>query len=83
MAHKLQGARRYLWVGLVLFTSQHNSKDLDNSGGAEQFIAGSGSPNGTDYYKAFQAKGYKVVYNKQQLLSAGNNDKTLGIFSGM
>lgn len=56
---------------------------MGNSGGAEQFIAGRGSPNGTDYYKAFQAKGYKVVYNKQQLLSAGNNDKTLGIFSSV
>ena len=52
------------------------------SGGAEQFIPGSGSPNGTDYYKAFQAKGYKVVYNNTELKATGNKDKTLGIFSG-
>lgn len=51
------------------------------SGGAEQFIAGPGSPNGTDYYKAFQAAGYNVVYNKTELLATGNDKKTLGIFS--
>jgi len=56
---------------------------MRDSGGAEQFIAGSGSPNGTDYYKAFQAKGYKVVHDKKQMLSTGNDDKTLGIFSSM
>jgi len=55
--------------------------DVIFGGGAEQFIAGSGSPNGTDYYKAFQEKGYKVVQTKTQLLAAGNEDKTLGIFS--
>ncbi|KAF8149998.1 alkaline-phosphatase-like protein [Crassisporium funariophilum] len=54
--------------------------DVLFGGGAEQFIAGKGSPNGTDYYKAFQAKGYNVVYNNTQLQAAGNKDKTLGIF---
>jgi alkaline phosphatase len=51
------------------------------SGGAEQFIAGSGSFNGTDFYKAFQDQGYNVVYNKTDLESVGNDQKTLGIFS--
>jgi alkaline phosphatase len=54
---------------------------LDSSGGAEQFIAGAGSPNGTDYFKAFQAAGYDIVYNKTELLAAGDDKKTLGIFS--
>ena len=66
-----------------VYFSQHKSQDMRDSGGAEQFIAGSGSPNGTDYYKAFQAKGYKVVHDKKQMLSTGNDDKTLGIFSSM
>lgn len=56
---------------------------IRGSGGAEQFIAGPGSPNGTDYYKAFAEQGYKVVYNKTDLLAAGNREKTLGIFSSM
>lgn len=52
------------------------------SGGAEQFIAGPGSFNGTDFYKAFQDKGYNVVYNNTGLQAVGNDKKTLGIFSG-
>ncbi|KAJ8503406.1 hypothetical protein ONZ45_g10884 [Pleurotus djamor] len=55
--------------------------DVVFGGGAEQFIPGSGSPNGTDYYKAFQAKGYNVVYDKTQLASTSTRKKTLGIFS--
>lgn len=55
--------------------------DVLFGGGAEQFIPGSGSPNGTDYYKAFQAKGYKVVRSNTELSAVGNKDKTLGIFS--
>ncbi|KAF9477918.1 alkaline phosphatase-like protein [Pholiota conissans] len=55
--------------------------DVIFGGGAEQFIAGPGSPGGVDYYKAFQAQGYNVVNSKTQLLAAGNKAKTLGIFS--
>jgi alkaline phosphatase len=51
------------------------------SGGAEQFIAGPGSFNGTDFYKAFQDKGYNVVYDNTGLQAVGNDKKTLGIFS--
>jgi alkaline phosphatase len=50
-------------------------------GGAEQFIAGKGSPNGSDYYEAFQQKGYNVVYNATELNATDNDTKTLGIFS--
>jgi alkaline phosphatase len=63
------------------FVSRTPDMEFLPSGGAEQFIAGPGSPNGTDYYKAFQAAGYNVIYNKTQLLEAGNDRKTLGIFS--
>ncbi|KJA26321.1 hypothetical protein HYPSUDRAFT_133133 [Hypholoma sublateritium FD-334 SS-4] len=55
--------------------------DVLFGGGAEQFIAGSGSPGGADYYKAFQAKGYTVVNNNTALQAAGTKAKTLGIFS--
>ncbi|KAF9525771.1 alkaline-phosphatase-like protein [Crepidotus variabilis] len=55
--------------------------DVIFGGGAEYFIPGPNSPNGTDYYKAFQDKGYKVVYDKDQLAAASKNEKTLGIFS--
>lgn len=64
-----------------MFKSSGLTRWLVCSGGAEQFIAGSGSPNGTNYYKAFQDKGYKVVYDKDQLAAASKHDKTLGIFS--
>ncbi|THV07362.1 alkaline phosphatase [Dendrothele bispora CBS 962.96] len=55
--------------------------DVIFGGGAEQFIAGPGSPNGSDFYEAFQAKGYNVVYNNTELQATDNNTKTLGIFS--
>lgn len=55
--------------------------DVIFGGGAEQFIAGKGSPNGTDFYKAFQAQGYNVIHNNTELQAAGTKDKTLGIFS--
>jgi alkaline phosphatase len=55
--------------------------DVIFGGGAEQFIAGPGSPNGTDFYKAFQAKGYNVVYDETGLKATDDKTKTLGIFS--
>ncbi|TFK27531.1 alkaline phosphatase [Coprinopsis marcescibilis] len=55
--------------------------DVIFGGGAEQFIPGSGSPNGTDFYKAFESEGYQVIYNNTQLKTVDNNKKTLGIFS--
>ncbi|PFH53031.1 hypothetical protein AMATHDRAFT_172594 [Amanita thiersii Skay4041] len=55
--------------------------DVIFGGGAEQFFAGSGSPNGTDFYKTFQDSGYTVVHNKDDMMAAPNDKKTLGIFS--
>ncbi|KAK7050904.1 hypothetical protein VNI00_005016 [Paramarasmius palmivorus] len=55
--------------------------DVVFGGGAEHFIAGPKSFNGTDFYEAFQDQGYNVVYNKTDLESVGNDQKTLGIFT--
>ncbi|RXW18530.1 hypothetical protein EST38_g7321 [Candolleomyces aberdarensis] len=55
--------------------------DVIFGGGAEQFIPGSGSYNGSDFYKAFQQEGYQVVYSNTELKAVGNSKKTLGIFS--
>ncbi|KAG6849782.1 hypothetical protein H0H93_005168 [Arthromyces matolae] len=55
--------------------------DVVFGGGAEQFIAGSGSPGGKDYYQAFKNKGYNVVYSNTELQKVGNDKKVLGIFS--
>ncbi|KAJ6512359.1 alkaline-phosphatase-like protein [Mycena vulgaris] len=54
--------------------------DVIFGAGAEQFIAGAGSPDGQDFYAAFAKEGYAVVYNNTQLQAAGNKKKTLGIF---
>ncbi|KAH9481356.1 Alkaline phosphatase H [Psilocybe cubensis] len=58
-----------------------DAPDVIFGGGAEQFIAGKGSPNGTDFYKAFETKGYNVIYSNTELKSAPVKEKTLGIFS--
>ena len=48
--------------------------------GAEQFIPGSGSFQGKDYYKEFSNAGYTVSLNKTSLLEVSNTTKALGIF---
>lgn len=55
--------------------------DVILGGGAEQFIAGVGSPEGLDYYEEFKNSGYNVVYNKQELDNENGDEKLLGIFS--
>lgn len=55
--------------------------DVIFGGGAETFIPGPDSPNGTDFYKAFEASGYKVAYNNTQLKTLDNKERALGIFS--
>ncbi|KAF8071924.1 alkaline-phosphatase-like protein [Lyophyllum atratum] len=67
--------------GTINWPTGCDGPDVVFGGGAENFIAGKSSPNGTDYYKAFQAKGYDVVYNNTQLQEVGNDKKLLGIFS--
>ena len=70
----LNGITNFTWVNWT-------GPDVLFGGGAEQFIAGSGSFMGKNYYTEFANKGYKVVLNKTSLLSASNSSKTLGIFS--
>ncbi|KAG6817664.1 hypothetical protein H0H87_005421 [Tephrocybe sp. NHM501043] len=55
--------------------------DVVFGGGAEQFLPGTGSPGGKDYYKAFADKGYNVVYSNTELQKVANDKKVLGIFS--
>jgi alkaline phosphatase len=55
--------------------------DVLLGGGAEQWIAGSGSPGKKDYYEVFRQAGYQVVNDKDQLASADASQRTLGVFS--
>ncbi|EAQ90516.1 hypothetical protein CHGG_02451 [Chaetomium globosum CBS 148.51] len=69
----LNGVSNYSWT-------KTNGPDAYFGGGAEQFIPGSGSLNGKDYYAEFAKKGYSVSWNKTALLAAPNDQKALGIF---
>ncbi|KAJ8472613.1 hypothetical protein ONZ45_g16588 [Pleurotus djamor] len=55
--------------------------DVLFGGGAETFLPGENSPNGTDYYKVFEERGYNVVYNNEELQKTDVEKKTLGIFA--
>jgi alkaline phosphatase len=55
--------------------------DVLFGGGAEQWIAGSGSPGKKDYYEVFKQAGYQVVSDKDQLAAADASQRTLGVFS--
>lgn len=48
--------------------------------GAEQFIPGSGSFQGKDYYGEFAKEGYAISLNKTSLEGLGSDKKALGIF---
>ncbi len=54
--------------------------DVFFGGGAEQFLPGSGSYLGKDYYAEFAKKNYSISLNKTSLLKASNTSKALGIF---
>ncbi|KAK4251062.1 alkaline phosphatase [Corynascus novoguineensis] len=69
----LHGVSNYSWT-------RTDGPDAYFGGGAEQFIPGSGSLNGKDYYAEFAKKGYSVSWNKTALLAAPNDQKALGIF---
>jgi alkaline phosphatase len=69
----LNSLTNYTWTN-------HGGPDAYFGGGAEQFIAGSGSYQGKDYYKEFAGKNYSIVYNNTQLKSIDTSKKTLGIF---
>lgn len=70
----LNGNTNYTWTNWT-------GPDVLFGGGAEQFIPGTESYLGKDYYVEFAKKGYAVVQNRTALLKASNKNKTLGIFS--
>ncbi|KAE8445569.1 hypothetical protein EG329_013333 [Mollisiaceae sp. DMI_Dod_QoI] len=69
----LRGVTNYTWTPF-------SGPDVFFGAGAEQFIAGSGSFQGKDYYKEFSNAGYTVSLNKTSLLQVSNTTKALGIF---
>jgi alkaline phosphatase len=69
----LHGVTNYSWT-------PYSGADVFFGAGAEQFIAGSGSFQGKDYYQEFAKSGYTVSLNKTSLYKASNTSKALGIF---
>lgn len=69
----LRGVSNYTWT-------KYTGADVFFGAGAEQFIAGSGSFQGKDYYKEFSNAGYSISMNKTSMLAASNTTKALGIF---
>ncbi|KAG9224943.1 hypothetical protein PTI98_009838 [Pleurotus ostreatus] len=55
--------------------------DVIFGGGAQAFLPGPDSPNGTDFYQAFAKEGYNIIHNNTQLQGVDIEKKTLGIFS--
>lgn len=70
----INGIQNYSWVEAV-------KPDVLFGGGAEQFVPGSGSFQGRDYYAEYASQGYNIVLNKTSLLETSNDERTLGIFS--
>ena len=69
----LNSVTNYTWTN-------HGGPDIYFGGGAEQFLPGSGSYQGKDYYAAFRQANYTVSLNKTSLKTLPNNSKALGIF---
>lgn len=69
----LNGLTNYSWTS-------SGGPDAYFGGGAEQFLPGSGSYLGKDYYAEFRNKNYSVSLNKTSLLAAPNSQKALGVF---
>ncbi|RYP36302.1 hypothetical protein DL767_003455 [Monosporascus sp. MG133] len=69
----LNGLSNYSWTN-------QGGPDVWFGGGAEQFVPGSESYNGEDYYAKFADAGYEISLNKTSLLELGNSSKALGIF---
>jgi alkaline phosphatase len=69
----LNGVHNYSWT-------KHGGPDVFFGGGAEQFIAGSASFQGKDYYKEYEKQGYTVSWNKTSLMALDNDEKALGVF---
>ncbi|ORY72084.1 alkaline phosphatase [Pseudomassariella vexata] len=69
----LKSLSNYTWT-------DHGGPDVYFGGGAEQFLPGSGSYQGKDYYQEFADAGYLISLNKTSLESLSNDSKALGIF---
>ncbi|KAK6073276.1 alkaline phosphatase [Seiridium cupressi] len=69
----LNSLTNYTWT-------DHGGPDVYFGGGAEQFLPGSGSYQGKDYYAAFAEANYTISLNKTSLASLPNTEKALGIF---
>ncbi|KAH7103611.1 putative alkaline phosphatase [Auriculariales sp. MPI-PUGE-AT-0066] len=70
----LHGMKNYSWPSGA-------GAEVIFGGGAEQFIPGSGTLGGKDYYKEFQNAGYQVAYDNTGMQKLDNKKKALGIFS--
>jgi alkaline phosphatase len=69
----LNGVSNYSWTKM-------DGPDVYFGGGAEQFLPGSGSYQGKDYYAEFAKKGYSISLNNTALSAASNKHKALGVF---
>ncbi|KAJ4389200.1 hypothetical protein N0V93_006663 [Gnomoniopsis smithogilvyi] len=69
----LHGLSNYSWT-------HAGSPDVYFGGGAEQFLPGSGSYLGKDYYAEFSAQDYSVAMNKTSLDQLANDTRALGVF---
>lgn len=69
----LHGVTNYSWT-------HAGSPDVYFGGGAEQFLPGSASYQGKDYYAEFAAQDYSISLNKTSLLQAPNDARALGVF---
>ncbi len=69
----LNGVTNYTWT-------KFDGPDVLFGAGAENFLPGSGSYKGQDYFKLFANKGYSVSLNNTSLATASNTSKALGVF---
>lgn len=69
----LHGVTNYSWT-------HAGSPDVYFGGGAEQFLAGSDSYQGKDYYAEFASQEYVLAQNKTALQQLGNDSRALGVF---
>lgn len=69
----LHGVQNYSWT-------PYSGADVFFGGGAEQFIPGSTSFQGKNYYTEYAKAGYTVSLNKTSMLAASNTSKALGVF---
>lgn len=69
----LNGVTNYTWT-------KFDGPDVLFGAGAENFLPGSGSYKGQDYFKLFANKGYTVSLNNTSLATVSNTSKALGLF---